>query len=61
MTDRKFLCWVHDRLHYEHGDSETVIHMHRLRRIIAVTPKEQKTIVGIASYNSLKELMETLK
>ena len=61
MTNRDFLCWLHERLQQQHGDSELLLHMHRLRRIIATTPKNQEVTQDIRSCDSLEELMETLK
>ncbi len=60
MTDRQFLCWIHERLQHTKGDSPLESFMHRLRRIIAVTPKDQETLTSIRSYNSLEVLFENL-
>jgi len=35
MNDAEFLQWVHDKLHYQHGDPYDVDFMHRLRKIIS--------------------------
>lgn len=43
MTDKKFLQWIHDRLHYQHGEKVDVDYMHKLRAIINSTPDDQIT------------------
>ena len=34
MTDKEFLSWVHDRLHYQHHEDPKIDYMIRLRKII---------------------------
>ena len=60
MTDREFLCWIHERLEHVHGESPLIDYMHKLRAIIKATPRERIT-PNVPSHTSLKELMETLK
>lgn len=38
MKDKKFLCWLHERLREVHGVSRDVDYMHKLRAIIYNTP-----------------------
>jgi len=59
MTDRDFLMWIHTRLEVVHGESRLVDYMHRLRAIIAATPKDQ--VSKCCGCNSLAELKEKLK
>ncbi len=60
MKDRKFLCWLHERLEHVYGDNRLVDFMHKLRAIIAATPPEQET-PNVGSYNSLEELLRKLE
>ena len=39
LTDREFLTWLHDRLHYVHGESAHADYMHRLRLMIEKLPE----------------------
>lgn len=57
MEDKKFLIWIHARLHEVHGESETVDYMHKLRAIIGATNSEVIT-PNIVTGNSLKEFLE---
>lgn len=34
MKDKLFLKWIHDRLHYVHGEDINVDYLHKLRAII---------------------------
>ena len=58
--DKAFLMFIHDRLHYEHGEKETYDYMHKLRAIIRNTPEDKET-PNIMSCNSLHELIEDMK
>ena len=39
-TDREVLMWLHERFVHVHKESELVDYLHRLRHIIAATPKD---------------------
>jgi hypothetical protein len=58
MTDKEFLCWIHERLEHKHRESPLADYMHRLRGIIANTREDQVSPwrLGI---NSLEELKAT--
>jgi len=43
MADKDFLKWLHDRLHFVHGESVHADYMHKLRSIIQAMPVEQET------------------
>jgi hypothetical protein len=58
-TDREFLLWLHDRMVHVHKESELFGYMHRLRSIIAATPKERYS--WGPSMNSMEALKEQLK
>jgi hypothetical protein len=58
MSDRDFLMWIHERL-VNHGESETVDYMHKLRSIIKATPADKYT-PNIGTKNSLEELKKEL-
>jgi hypothetical protein len=58
MSDRDFLIWLHERLHYVHGESELVDYMRTLRRIIASTPPDKRSISF--GHNSLEDLQKNL-
>ena len=59
MTDREFLMWLHERLEYIHKTDPLMDYMHKLRAIIRVIPKDQRTPNCCAS-NSLEELKKSL-
>lgn len=58
MTDREFLCWIHDLLE-RNGSDPLVDFMHRLRAIIARIPAGQ-TSNSCDGCNSLAELKAKL-
>jgi len=58
MNDREFLMWLHERLVDVHGDNPLMDYMHKLRAIISVIPKQQRTPTG--KYNSLDALVDEL-
>ena len=60
MKDRDFLCWVHERLEYVHGDHHLVDFMHKLRAIISTIPENQETPNIGQGKNSLEELKKSL-
>ena len=39
MSDREFLSWIYERLHFVHGENENVDYMQRLKRIVNKCPK----------------------
>jgi hypothetical protein len=43
MSDKKFLQWIHDRLHQVHGENESVDYMHKLRAVIGATDNKKFT------------------
>ena len=59
LTDRDFLCWIHERLEHVHGESSFVDYMHKLRAIIADTPHDRETPNTGQGKNSLKELRKS--
>lgn len=59
MRDRDFLIWLHERLHHQHGEYELLDYMHKLRTIIAGTPKDKVT-PNTGIYSGMKELQEHL-
>lgn len=58
MTDRMFLMWIHERLTQVHGESPFFDYMHRLREIIASTPKDQHLTGKVAMMTSMDVLDE---
>ncbi len=59
MTDREFLCSIHERLTTLHYTSPLLDFMHRFRAIISKIPRGTKTEITIP-YNSLEELKRAL-
>lgn len=60
MKDRDFLMWIHERLQHVHGESPLVDYMHKLRAIIATTPKNKET-AAVNTCNNLEELKRKFK
>jgi len=58
-TDREVLIWIHERLRHVYKESELVDYMHRLRAIIAKTPKQQKS--PSQCINGMDELLKLLE
>ena len=54
MSDFEFLCWLHERLSIVHGESPLLDYMHRLRAIIASTPKDRHS--EDSASNNLEEM-----
>jgi hypothetical protein len=59
VTDREFLCWIHEWLVLQHGENPLLDYMHKFRAIIARTPKERCT-PNRGSSNSLEQLLREL-
>lgn len=57
MNDREFLIWIHERLRCVHRESELVDYMHKLRAVIAATPRDQET-PNVACANGIDGLRE---
>ena len=60
MEDREFLMWIHERLEHVHNEEPLMDYMHKLRAIIANTPKGEVT-PNCNSKNSLNALREHLE
>jgi hypothetical protein len=43
MSDREFLTWIHERMTGVYDEREATDYMHKLRAIIASTPKDRRT------------------
>ena len=43
MSEKKFLEWLKDRLHYQHGENLNVDYMLKLQAIIDTTPEDKLT------------------
>ena len=56
VTDREFLCWMHDRLTEVHGERPLMDYMHMLRALIRATPPGRRTPATFTC-NSLPELL----
>lgn len=63
MEDRDFLMWLHERLEKEHGENTLCDYMHKLRAIIANTPKTQisKNCNTGNNLNQLRNYLEQTK
>jgi hypothetical protein len=60
-TDREVLMWFHERLEHVHGESHLFDYMHRLRHIIAATPKEAVNRTAGGAMNCFDDLQRYLK
>lgn len=60
-TDREVLIWFHDRLVHVHKESELFDYMHRLRHIIAATPKNAIHRTQGGPLNGMDDLQKYLK
>jgi hypothetical protein len=67
VSDKTFLMWIYDRLHYVHGESELYDYMHKLGAIIEAMDEDlctsNTTLTGYRSppldvNNELNELIE---
>lgn len=56
MSDRDFLCWIHERLEHVHGEKPIVDYMHKLRAVIEATPPDRISANTGEGKNSLDEL-----
>ncbi len=61
MNDRDFLCFLHERLEHKYQESALFDYMHKLRAIIANTPKDQDSRNDGRGKSSLEELKKSLK
>lgn len=61
ITDREFLCWLHERLVKVHGESGLVDYMHRLRAVIRNIPCVAKAPNRGEGRNSLEQLLEEIE
>lgn len=60
-TDREVLIWLHERLEHVHKESGLLDYMHRLRHIIAATPRYAINREAGGALNGMDELQEYLK
>jgi len=60
MKDREFLMWLHARLTGVHNEDPLIDYMHKLRAIIANTPKDLLT-PNVGSTTSLGRLQEIIE
>jgi hypothetical protein len=44
MKDSEFLQWIHDRLHFVHGENELYDYMWRLREIIKKNQEQEQEL-----------------
>ena len=57
-TDRQMLIWFHERFVHVYKESELLGYLHRLRAIIAATPKNKYT--PTRCLNSMADLQQLL-
>lgn len=60
LTDRDFLCWIHERLEHVYNESPIVDFMNKLRVIITTIPANQRTPNDGRACLSLEELRRSL-
>ena len=60
-TDREVLLWFHDRLIHKYKESELYDYMHRLRHIIAATPRNAVHRTQGGPLNGMDDLQRYLK
>jgi hypothetical protein len=60
-TDREILIWLHERLEHVHGEHHLLDYMHRLRHIIAATPRYAMNSTAGGAMNDMPALQKYLK
>ena len=60
-TDREVLIWLHERFVHVHKEREIVDYLHRLRHIIAATPKDAVNRTAGGAMNGMDDLQRYLK
>jgi hypothetical protein len=53
MSDKEFLQWIHDRLHYQHKENVNIDYMHKLRAIIKGVPDDKRTPNVCSTFNPI--------